>query len=69
MSQEDMKFVQTLPDGIRQEANGTYAAPLPFRREPQMPNNRAQAEKRLAQLRERLLADAEYKKGLRCLYD
>lgn len=49
---EDIEFLETLRDGIRQGDDGLYSMPLPFSggKPPTMPNNRAQAVARLKAL-------------------
>ena len=50
-SQEDKRFLQILEEGAKL-VNGHYEIPLPFRRvDVQLPNNKVQAEKRLASLK------------------
>ena len=61
LSQEDIQFVQTLTDGVYQDQDGSYTMPLPLKRKPNLPNNRIQAEKRLDQLKKKLLANQSYK--------
>ena len=61
VSQNDLTFTKTLTDGVTQEEDGTYVMPLPFKKEPLLPFNRAQAEKRLEQLKKKLTSDSEYK--------
>ena len=60
MSQEDIKFLQTLESGTIQSQQGNYILPLPFKRNPDLPNNRSQAEKRLTLLMKKLQADKGY---------
>lgn len=62
VSQDDLKFLGILENGLTQLPNGNYSLPLPFKKEPVMPNNKVQAEKRFNQLRQKLLNDEPYKK-------
>ena len=48
-SQEDLRFVEILEQGITRDSNGNLMMPLPFKSEPELPNNRGQAETRLKQ--------------------
>ena len=62
MSLDDKKFMQKMKQGIRQEEDGHYEMPLPFREEePRMPNNRSLAMHRLAKLKIRLENDEQYR--------
>ena len=52
-SQEDKRFLQISEEGAKL-VNGHYEIPLPFRRvDVQLPNNKVQAEKRLASLKKK----------------
>ena len=51
MSQDDMHFLSILQNGSTWEPQGNYCFPLPFKSNPVLPNNRAQAERRLEQLK------------------
>ncbi|XP_067931005.1 uncharacterized protein [Watersipora subatra] len=62
MSQNDIKFTKTLEDGMEQSEDGSITLPLPFKDLPTMPNNKAQAKKRLEQLIHRLKKDPNLKK-------
>ena len=48
--------------GIRQQEDGHYEMPLPFREEPKMPNNKTVAINRLTKLKTRLDNDEQYRK-------
>jgi len=61
MSQEDLKFIQLLEEGITREA-GHLMMPLPFRDGPPLlPDNRQSAEVRLKHLKKKLQKDQVYK--------
>ncbi|XP_067945305.1 uncharacterized protein [Watersipora subatra] len=61
MSQNDMKFLELLNDGLTKLENGSVSLPLPFKEEPQLPNNKIQAERRFEQLLKRFRKDEAYK--------
>ncbi|KAF6033313.1 hypothetical protein EB796_008379 [Bugula neritina] len=58
MSQQDLKFLEILNDGIFKDEDGSYVMPLPFKSTPILPNNRHQAEQRLQLLRKKLQKDS-----------
>ena len=61
MSREDIKFCETVESGIVHLDDLHYEMPLPFKHQNiQLPNNYAQAEKRLTGLKKRLKADDRY---------
>ena len=61
MSRGDIKFCETVESGIVHLEDLHYEMPLPFKHQNiQLPNNYAQAEKRLTGLKRRLKADARY---------
>jgi len=61
MSREDIKFCETVESGIVHLEDLHYEMPLPFKHQNiQLPNNYAQAEKRLTGLKQRLKADDRY---------
>ena len=63
ISQEDMKFLAKLKEGIKQKPNGHYEMPLPFKEDrPSLPNNKVCAEHRLKYLEKRLKRDEQYYK-------
>ncbi|CAM4729270.1 unnamed protein product [Leuciscus chuanchicus] len=63
ISQEDIKFLRKLKEGIKQKPNGHYEMPLPFKEEkPSLPNNKVCAEHRLRCLEKRLKKDNQYHK-------
>ena len=60
-SQEDERFLQILEEGAKL-VNGHYEIPLPFRRvDIQLPNNKVQAEKRLASLKKKMARNNKFK--------
>jgi hypothetical protein len=65
MSQQDLKFLHILNNGISQDDDGSYVMPLPFKSLPSLPNNRQQAEQRLRLLKTKLLKDPYYKEDYR----
>ena len=61
MSREDVKFYETVETGIVHLEDLHYEMPLPFKhKNTQLPNNYAQAEKRLNSLKKRLMSDDKY---------
>lgn len=63
MSQEDIKFLARIKEGIKQKPNGHYEMPLPFKEErPNLPNNKAYAENLLKCLEKRLTKNEQYHK-------
>ena len=61
-SQEDVKFMKRMKDGIHKGDDGHYELPLPPRDENlKLPPNRDLAEKRLYQLKKRFDRDLKYK--------
>lgn len=60
VSQDDIKFLQILEDGIRRNEDGHLQMPLPFKRSPSLPNNRHVTTKRLHHLKRKLVADPSY---------
>ena len=61
MSREDIKFYETVETGIVHLEDLHYEMPLPFKhKNTQLPNNYAQAEKRLNSLKKRLMSDDKY---------
>ncbi|XP_064642183.1 uncharacterized protein LOC135496665 [Lineus longissimus] len=62
LSVEDRKFLQILGSQIRQLDDGHYELPLPFRDENvRLPNNRAQALKRLSSLKHKMEKNPQFK--------
>ncbi|XP_038158088.1 uncharacterized protein LOC119794558 [Cyprinodon tularosa] len=62
VSQEDLGFLEKLKEGIRQNEQGHYEMPLPFRHRPHLPDNRKLAEIRLSHLRKKFYRDEKYKR-------
>lgn len=62
VSQEDLIFLNKLKEGIRQNEQGHYEMPLPFRQRPCLPNNRKLAEIRLGHLRRKFARNEKYNK-------
>ena len=61
MLQEDIKSYETVETGIVHLEDLRYELPLPFKHKNiQLPNNYAQAEKRLNSLKKRLMSDDKY---------
>lgn len=61
VSQEDIRFMNTLQDGVCRDTDGNYQLPLPFCTDsPILPNSRKMAEKRLHHLKKRLKSDNTY---------
>lgn len=61
VSQNDIKFIEILEDGMEQSEDGSITLPLPFKDVPFMPNNKSQAQRRLSQLVERFKKDSKLK--------
>nr|XP_046214589.1 uncharacterized protein LOC124041258 isoform X1 [Oncorhynchus gorbuscha] len=63
ISQEDIRFLKKMKEGIRRKDNGHYEMPLPFKEErPNLPNNKTCAVHRLKCLERRLRRDKQYYK-------
>ncbi|KAI5085315.1 hypothetical protein C0J45_23790, partial [Silurus meridionalis] len=61
VSQEDLQFLEKLNKGIKQNQDGHYEMPLPFKGEsPNLPSNKACAEYRLKSLEKQLRKDNQY---------
>ena len=59
-SQEDKRFLQILEEGAKL-VDGHYEISLPFRRvDVQLPNNKLQAEKRLASLKNKMTRNSKF---------
>ena len=59
--EEDIKFYETVETGIVHLEDLHYEMPLPLKhKNTQLPNNYAQAEKRLNSLKKRLMSDDKY---------
>ena len=61
LSVEDRQFLKILDDGVSQRPDGKLSAPLPFRTEPHLPNNRFVALQRLEGLKKKFEKDSNYK--------
>jgi hypothetical protein len=63
ISQDDMKFIRKVEQGIRKRQDGHYEMLVPFcQEEPKMPNNKSLALHRLAKLKTRLENNEQYRK-------
>ena len=62
VSQDDIKFMCIMNEQTKVESNGSYQMPLPFKKEPSLPNNYKQAAKRLELLKGKLDQDETLKK-------
>ncbi|XP_049419820.1 uncharacterized protein LOC125880984 [Epinephelus fuscoguttatus] len=62
VSQDDVRFLQFLSDNIKQEKDGHYQMPLPFKNDnpPSLPNNKRLATVRLQHLKRKLSANKQY---------
>lgn len=61
-SADDVKFIDILDQHMYQREDGYYECPLPFKRDPVLPNNRGAAMKRLEGLKKRFVRDDSYRK-------
>ena len=61
LSVEDRQFIGILDKGVTQRPDGKLMAPLPLRSEPNLPNNRFAALKRLEGLKKKLEKNLDYK--------
>ncbi|XP_069379882.1 uncharacterized protein [Paralichthys olivaceus] len=61
VSQDDIRFLDMLKDGIQKNIHGHYEMPLPFKERPYLPDNKQQAMVRLSHLKRKLLKDDKYK--------
>ena len=60
-SQEDLQFLTIMEGGIKKAENGHYEMPLPFKKRPQLPDNRSMALTRLEYLKRKFQKDSKYK--------
>lgn len=61
ISQEDVRFITKLQEGIKQKLDGHYEMPLPFKSDrPNLPNNMPGAMQRLSSLERRFKRDQRY---------
>ena len=61
ISQNELKFLELLENGMEQADDGSITLPLPFKEVAVMPNNKVQAERRLNQLTQRFRKDPQLK--------
>ncbi len=62
LSKDDKSFLNIMQSNIKQNDDGHYEMPLPFRQsKPNLVNNRFQAEKRLEHLKSKFNKDSDYK--------
>ncbi|KAL7877209.1 hypothetical protein SRHO_G00038520 [Serrasalmus rhombeus] len=61
ISQEDIQFLQILNEGIYHNDDGHLEMPLPFRKRPQLPNNKHLATVRLKHLKRKMDKNPKYK--------
>ena len=61
ISQDDLLFINILETNTTQDKDGTLVMPLPFKRRPNLPDNRSQALKRLCQIKAKLQRDDSFK--------
>lgn len=60
-SQEDLRFISIMEEGVKMQADGHCELPLPFKVDrPSLPNNKSCAEHRLKCLRKRFERDKQY---------
>ncbi|CAC5418286.1 unnamed protein product [Mytilus coruscus] len=60
VSQDDIRFLSIVDNGIHQLDNTHLELPLPFKERPTLPNNKPQAIQRLAHLKRRLTNDHKH---------
>ncbi|KAI7805752.1 hypothetical protein IRJ41_018562 [Triplophysa rosa] len=62
-SQEDLRFISIMEEGVKMKANGHCELPLPFKKDkPNLPDNKICAELRLKCLKKRFEKDMQYHK-------
>lgn len=61
VSQNDIRFLDMLREGIQRNIHGHYEMPLPFKERPYLPDNKQLAVVRLSHLKRRLVKDDEYR--------
>ncbi|XP_076740274.1 uncharacterized protein LOC143418645 [Maylandia zebra] len=62
-SQEDLRFISIMEEGVKMKADGHCELPLPFKEDrPSLANNRSCAEHRLKNLKRRFEKDKQYHK-------
>lgn len=57
MSQDDIRFLDMLREGIQRYIHGDHEMPLPFKERPYLPDNKQLAVVRLSHLKRRLVKD------------
>lgn len=62
LSQDDRQFLDIITTNIKQDQNGYYSMPLPFKRAPHLTKTRPMAEKRLDLLKSKFKKDPGYYK-------
>jgi len=61
LSQEDLRFMRMVEEGVHQQEDGYFALPLPFKeKRPKLPNNRRSADLRLMHLKRRFMRDNKH---------
>ena len=69
-SQDDLKFMNILEQGIHRDTDGYYEMPLPFKNDrPNLPNNETLARRRLEHLERRLKTDQQYHRDYKNFMD
>ena len=61
VSQDDIRFLDVLKEGIKRNIHGHYEMPLPFKERPYLPDNKQLAMVRLSHLKRKLAKDDKYK--------
>ena len=61
VSIEDRQFLEIAKKGIHQRPDGHFEMPLPLKNDVELPNNKVAAEKRLGQLKAKMLRDGKYR--------
>ena len=61
VSQDDFKFLRIMDTDTTVDCSGNYMMPLPFKAQPQLKNNRQQAERRFKGLERKFITDNVYK--------
>lgn len=59
-SQNDLKFLKIMESSIKQNADGNYVMPLPFKEEVQLPDNKSQVERRFRGIMRKFRTDDSY---------
>jgi hypothetical protein len=61
-SQDDILFLNQMELGIKQDEDGHFSMPLPFKRRPNLPQNKHTAERRYDHLRRKMNKNPEFRK-------